>query len=88
MLAKKQRLSVDSRMRITLSKLLREDENISSFEAYREGNIITLVPMVEVPADEAWLHENPKSLASVKRGLTGKKGKNRGSFAEHADDDI
>jgi len=88
MLAEKQRLSVDSRKRITLTKLLGEDENVSSFEAYREGNRIVLIPMVEVPADEAWLFNNPKKLASVRRGLALGKTKKRGSFAKYANDEI
>ena len=71
---------MDSRNRITLKKLLLEGEEISSFEAYREGDKIILTPMAEIPASELWLFKNKKTLASVKRGLTKGKTRDRGSF--------
>lgn len=85
---KTQRLPMDARNRVTLTSLLTGDEDISSFEAHREGEKIILVPMTEIPASEAWLYRNKEALASVKRGLKKGKTHNRGSFAKHANDDI
>jgi hypothetical protein len=84
----RQKLPMDSRKRITLRRLLLNGEDISSFEAYREGDKIILIPMSEIPASELWLYKNKEALASVKRGLAQKKTHDRGSFAKYADDDI
>lgn len=84
----KQKLPMDSRKRITLTRLLLDNEEISSFEAYREGDKIILIPMSEIPASELWLYKNKEALASVKRGLTKGKARDRGSFRRYANDDI
>lgn len=88
MRAQKEKLPMDSRKRITLTRLLLDDEDVSSFEAYREGDKIILIPMTEVPAREVWLYKNKESLASVKRGLSSPKTRSRGSFAKYIDDEI
>lgn len=77
-------LRPDSKGRITLSKLA---EGISSFNVStdKEGRIL-LEPMVEIPAREKWLYENPDALSSVRRGLAqSKTGRTRslGSFAKY-----
>ncbi len=46
------KLVVDSRKRISLTKLLPEGK-ISSVRAYRENDRIILEPMIEIPAREA-----------------------------------
>jgi len=61
-------LAVDSRKRISLSKLL-PDLPVSSVRAHLEGDKIILEPMVEIPAREAWLYQNKKALNKVKTGL-------------------
>ena len=48
------KLSVDSKKRISLTKLLPSGK-ISSVIAYKEDDKIILEPMVEIPAREAWL---------------------------------
>jgi hypothetical protein len=66
--AKKQaKLSVGDKGRITLGSFA---EGVSSFavEKLANGNLL-LKPLVEIPAQEAWLFRNRKALASVKRGL-------------------
>lgn len=80
-------LSVDSKQRVPLGKLLK-GRAIGHFqgEVLPTGEII-LHPMMVVPASERWLHENPKALASVKRGIAqAAKGQTRklGSFAKYA----
>ena len=61
-------LTIDSRKRIPLGKIL-IDDNVTLFEAtVVEGKII-LEPMSAVPAKEAWLYKNPKALTSVLQGL-------------------
>jgi hypothetical protein len=84
------RLTIDTRCRINLSKLLPKG-NIHAVNAYKEGNKIILEPMAEIPADESWLYENPKALKSVRKGIKeAKEGqlKDRPSYAEFADDEI
>ncbi len=78
-------LSVDSRKRISLSKLLPELP-VSSVRAYLDDGKIILEPMVEIPAREAWLYQNEKSLKDVRTGLSEKGTVNRGSFAEYVED--
>ena len=83
------RLTLDARKRISLAKLLPNDE-ICSFRAYTEGNKIILEPMAEIPAHELWLYKNPQALKDVREGLQqSKEGKvrKRGSFSKYAEDD-
>jgi hypothetical protein len=76
------KLTVDSRKRISLTKLL-PTEKISSVKAYRENGRIILEPMVEIPAWEAWLYENKAALGKVKKGLSQEGTIKRGSFAKY-----
>jgi len=77
------KLTVDSRKRISLTKLLPTGK-ISSLKAYRENDRIILEPMVEIPAREIWLFENKAALEKVKKGLTQKGKIKRGSFTKYA----
>jgi hypothetical protein len=77
------KLTVDSRKRISLTKLL-PTEKISSVKAYRENDRIILEPMVEIPAREIWLYENKAALEKVKKGLSQKGTIKRGSFSKYA----
>lgn len=77
------KLTVDSRKRISLTKLLPAGK-ISSVKAFKEEDRIILEPMVEIPAREAWLYENRTALEKVKKGLS-QKGVIKGrSFAKYA----
>ena len=78
-------LSVDSRKRISLNKLL-PDVPVSSVRAYQDGGKIILEPMVEIPAREAWLYHNENALGKVKTGLTEQGTIKRGSFAEYLEE--
>ena len=60
-------LPVDSRKRISLTKLLPAGA-ISSVKAYVEEDKIILEPMVEIPAREAWLYQNKSALKKVRTG--------------------
>ncbi len=77
------KLALDSRKRISLTKLLPEGK-ISSVRAYREEERIILEPMVEIPAREVWLYENKEALKKVRTGLSQKGTIKRGPFAKHA----
>ena len=76
-------LSVDSRKRISLTKLL-PGGTISSVRAYVEEDKIILEPMVEIPARETWLYQNESALKKVQSGLSQKGTIKRGSFAKYA----
>jgi hypothetical protein len=80
-------LRPDRKGRVGLGALAK---GVSSFHVTVSGDRIILEPFAEIPAREKWLFENPKALASVKRGLTdseARKTKGRGSFAKYVDDD-
>ena len=77
------KLTVDSKKRISLTKLLPTGK-ISSVKAYKEDDRIILEPMVEIPAREVWLYENKAALEKVKKGLSQKGKIKRGSFAKYA----
>jgi hypothetical protein len=75
----------DAKKRLSLGEALAE---ATAYNIYRNplGQIV-LDPVKAVPASETWLYENPRALASVKRGLReSAEGKSvyRGSFARHA----
>jgi len=75
-------LTLDSKNRISLTKLLRF-KDVSSIQAsILENGDILLKPMVQIPAGEAWIYEDPKVLASIKRGLAQEATVDRGSFAK------
>jgi len=76
-------LTVDSKKRISLTKLL-PPGNIRSVRAYMDGFRIVLEPMMEIPVEEAWLFENRDSLKKVLTGLSQKGSVKRGSFAKYA----
>jgi hypothetical protein len=77
------KLTVDSKKRISLTKLL-PTGRISSVKAYKEDDRIILEPMVEIPAREVWLYENKVASEKVKKGLSQKGTIKRGSFAKYA----
>ena len=77
----------DSKGRITLGSLA---GGASCFKAYKDkkGRIV-LEPLVEVPANEAWLWKNPVAMKAVQKGLKDSAGGNlvdRGSFAQYVAD--
>lgn len=59
----------DAKRRIVLQKI--PVEAGVSYHIYKNSfGQIVLDPQVTIPASEAWLFNNPKALASVKRGLS------------------
>lgn len=57
----------DAKKRLSLGDAL---AGSSAFNIYRNAlGQLFLDPVKAIPADEAWLFENPATLASVKRGL-------------------
>lgn len=66
---KKILVKADARNRVCLTKVL--EDNGSTFYAYKKNGKIILEPIIEVPADEAWLFlpENKALLQKVQEGL-------------------
>lgn len=78
----------DSKGRVTLSKLTK---GVSSYTVSQdeEGRLL-FEPMVEIPAREKWLFNNPEALLSVRRGIADAKVgkiKSLGSFADYAEEE-
>ncbi len=96
-------MALDARKRVSLAKALAALNGtlVKKSDAGKNGDLrfevfmndagqILLTPQV-IPPEEAWLYKNPKTLASVRRGLkqlTGGKRYNLGSFIEYLDDEI
>jgi len=77
-------VKLDSRNRITLTRV---SKNLSAmYKMYTRGDTIVLEPVVEIPADEAWLFapENKALLARIKKGLKEGGTIDLGSFKKHA----
>src|SRR5579862_4174929 len=82
-------LAPDSKKRVSLTKVVTDASVTFNIYVNKLGQIV-LDPQKSVPAHEAWLFEDKKVLASVKRGLKqAAKGttKNLGSFAKYAEED-
>ncbi len=78
-------LTLDSKNRISLSRLLKFDRVSSVKASILDNGDILLQPMASIPARELWLHQNKEALESVKRGLSQEGTIDRGSFAQYAD---
>jgi hypothetical protein len=59
----------DAKKRIVLQKV-QINEGVSYHIYSNSLGQIVLDPQVTIPASEAWLFNNPKALASVRRGLS------------------
>jgi len=79
----------DAKKRLSIG--LAMEEPAAAYNIYRNSlGQIVLDPMTAVPAYEAWIFEDRKALASLKRGLADSaagRTKSLGSFASHADED-
>lgn len=83
-----QGLAPDNKRRLSLGKALADASVTFNLYVNKLGQII-LDPQKTIPAHEAWIFEDPKTLNSIKRGLKqAAKGqtKNLGSFARHAEE--
>jgi hypothetical protein len=77
-------LTVDSKNRITLTKLISATK-ISSVKAYTRDDKIILEPLVEIPAKEVWLYKNKRALNKVQKGLSQPGTVKRDSFSKYVD---
>lgn len=79
-------LTLDTKKRVSLTKLL-HFKGISSVRAsVMENGDILLKPMASIPARELWLYQNQDAVESVRRGLSQKGTIDRGSFAQYIDE--
>jgi len=67
--------SMDAKSRLMLGekvkKVLERRMKVDAFQICvgRQGDIL-LRPTTQIPSREAWLYENPKALAKVRKGLS------------------
>lgn len=85
-------VNMDNKHRVCLTRLLskKERELFSSFRIYWKGAKIVLEPVIEIPAKDHWIYNDPKALASLMKGVKdAEEGriKDLGSFAKYAADD-
>jgi hypothetical protein len=59
--------TVDGRQRVTLGDLVKDTRRVRVYRNAR-GELL-LQPVMEVPAAEVWLFQNPEALTGVKKGL-------------------
>ncbi len=83
---KKHYVKVDSRNRVSLTKILKNLPDL--FRAYTQGDKIILEPIRDIPEAEQWLFDpkNKDLLQEVKKGLQQEADIDLGSFAEYLED--
>lgn len=60
----------DSKNRVILTPALKQEQNIDGFSVFsNQTGEIKLVPVIKIPAYEAWLYNNPKALNAVHAGM-------------------
>lgn len=60
----------DSKNRIILTPVLKHKQSIDGFSVFTNPiGEIKLVPIIKIPAYEAWLYNNPKALDDVHTGM-------------------
>lgn len=76
-------VKVDSRNRVVLTRVSKKLS--SMYKVRMQGETIILEPVVEIPADEAWLFtsENKDLLARIKQGIKEGGTIDLGSFKKH-----
>jgi len=77
----------DSKGRITLGALAKD---VSGYQvSVEENGRVILEPLVEIPAQEKWVFENPKVKAALLKGLDDSENgrvSERGGFAQYAEE--
>ena len=79
-------IHLDKKNRLAFGRILK-GKKVSSFAVYQTTNGYLLKPKVSVPAEEAWVFNNPEVHNSLARGLNEKPAHRLGSFAHFAGDD-
>lgn len=79
-------IALDKKRRLALGRVLK-NKKVSSFEVYETEGGYLLKPKVSIPAEEAWIFENPNVAKSLVKGLSQKAKHSLGSFAKFAGDE-
>lgn len=80
-------ISLDERKRVPLGKILRTVKSKATlFNAEMVDGKIVLEPVKAVPEREAWLHDAPEALASVRQGLSEKPQHKLPDMSEYLDE--
>jgi hypothetical protein len=82
-------VELDSRGRGSIVKPSEIRPGVRYRKYQAEDGVIVLRPVVEIPANEVWVFQNPERLAAIDRGMAqsqaGRVVRGR-SFTEHADE--
>ncbi len=60
----------DSKHRVSLGPSITTPQGVRYKVLQNDRGQILLDPVKTVPADEAWIYENPERIASIKRGIS------------------
>jgi len=78
----------DQKGRVTLGR--KHAGKLYRVEETAQGKVV-LTPVVEIPAEEAWLYHNPTAFALLTKGIedaAAGRVSDAGSFVDYAHDDI
>ena len=59
--------TIDERNRLTIGEILKGSKRIRLYQ--NESGEVLLQPIVEIPASELWLFQNPEAINDIREGL-------------------
>jgi hypothetical protein len=59
--------TIDERNRLTVGEILKGFKRIRLYQS--DSGDVLLQPIVEIPASELWLYQNPEAINDVREGL-------------------
>ncbi len=60
--------TVDEKSRVTIGNLVHESQRVKIYKNKKDGTIL-LVPLIEIPENEAWLYKNKKAITMLQKGI-------------------
>ena len=62
-------LAIDSRKRVSLTKVLGKSKSTLFDASVNENGEITLKPLATIPENEKWVWEKPELVEQIRRGI-------------------